>query len=97
MHLDGVVVVSVDAFVVDDAVHADQVIKAIAKTDRELITEIHLFDVYKGDKLEKGKKSLAIQVRLEPQASTLTDAQIIDVSDRIVANVTKATGGVLRK
>lgn len=84
------------AFVVDDGIMADQIIKAIAKVDRTLITDIHTFDVYYGDKLEKGKKSLAIQVRFEPQSGTLTDAQILEVCDKIVANVSKVTGGVLR-
>ena len=84
------------AFVVDNAISADQVIKAIGKVDRSLITTIHIFDVYKGDKLEEGKKSLGIQVRLEPQNGTLTDAQITEVCDNIVSSVIKATGGALR-
>jgi phenylalanyl-tRNA synthetase beta chain len=84
------------AFVVDDTISADQVVKAIGKVDRSLITTIHIFDVYKGDKLEKGKKSLGIQVRLEPQNGTLTDAQITEVCDNIISSVIKATGGALR-
>jgi phenylalanyl-tRNA synthetase beta chain len=84
------------AFVVDDAVPASQVIKAIEKADRALITSIHIFDVYKGEKLPDGKKSLAIQVRLEPQTGTLTDAQIGEVCDKIVSSVSKATDGALR-
>lgn len=84
------------AFVVEDTVFADQIVKAVGKADRTLISAIHIFDVYKGDKLEKGKKSLAIQVRLEPQSGTLTDAQITEVCDKIVSTVFQATGGVLR-
>ena len=82
---------------VEDAVSADKVVKAIAKVDRDLISAIQIFDVYKGDKLQNHEKSLAIQVRLEPQTGTLTDAQITEVCDRIVEGVSKATGGVLRK
>ncbi len=84
------------AFVVDDAVPADQVVKAVAKGDRAFITAIHIFDVYKGEKLPKGKKSLAIQVRLESQTGTLTDAQITEVCDKIISSVSKATKGALR-
>jgi len=84
------------AFVVDDAVSADQVIRAVAKGDRVLITAIHIFDIYKGDNLPKGKKSLAVQVRLEPQAGTLTDAQIAEVCEKVIASVSKTTGGGLR-
>jgi phenylalanyl-tRNA synthetase beta chain len=85
------------AFVVDDAIAADKVVNAISKADRDLITAIHIFDVYKGDKLAANEKSLAIQVRLEPQSGTLTETQITEVCDKIVENVSKATGGVLRK
>jgi len=84
------------AFVVDDAVTADQIVKTVAKVDRSLITTIHIFDVYTGDRFEKGKKSLAIEVRMEPQSGTLTDAQITEVCDNIVSSVIKATGGALR-
>lgn len=80
----------------DDAITADQIVKTVAKVDRSLITTIHIFDVYKGDKLEMGKKSLAIQVRLEPQSGTLTDAQITEVCNNIISSVIKATGGALR-
>jgi len=84
------------AFLVDETVPADQIIKTIAKVDRRLITTIHIFDIYRGDKLEKGKKSLALQVRFEPQTGTLTDEQITEVSDKIIAQVIKVTGGTLR-
>lgn len=84
------------AFVVDETIAADQVMKAIGKVDRSLIATIHIFDVYKGDKLENGKKSLGIQIRLEPQNGTLTDAQITEVCGNIVSSVIKATGGALR-
>ncbi|MDF3033935.1 MAG: pheT [Alphaproteobacteria bacterium] len=84
------------AFLVDEVVPADQVVKAATKADRTLITAIHIFDAYKGEKLPEGKKSLAIQVRLEPEAGTLTEAQITEVCDKIVSNVIKATNGALR-
>jgi phenylalanyl-tRNA synthetase beta chain len=84
------------AFVVDDHVPADDIIKSISKVDRDLITDIEIFDVYKGDKIEMNKKSLAIQVRFEPQSGTLTDLQITELCDKIVAQVTKTTGGTLR-
>lgn len=84
------------AFVVEEVVPADQLVKAVAKADRALIAAIHIFDVYKGEKLPHGKKSLAVQVRLEPQAGTMTEAQIMEVCEKIVASVSKATGGGLR-
>ena len=63
---------------------------------RALITGVELFDVYAGKGIEDGKKSLAIAVTLQPTEKTMTDAEIEAVSKKVVAQVNKATGGVLR-
>ena len=55
-----------------------------------------LFDVYQGDRLPAGKKSLAIEVMFQPRERTLTDAEIEAASQKVVAAVTKATGATLR-
>ena len=64
--------------------------------DKNLITSINVFDVYASQDLKDDKKSVALSVRLEPADATLTDAEIEDVSQRIVAAVEKAVGGQLR-
>jgi phenylalanyl-tRNA synthetase beta chain len=84
------------AFVVDGAVMADVIIKAAKSVERDLIERIDIFDVYKGKGVPDGKKSLAISVRLQPKDKTLTDAEIEIIAQKIVAAVTKATGGTLR-
>ncbi|HUC10300.1 MAG TPA: phenylalanine--tRNA ligase subunit beta [Stellaceae bacterium] len=84
------------AFVVDQAVTAESVLRAARGVDRKLVSEIRLFDVYEGAGLPPGKKSLAITVRLQPQDRTLTDSEIEGFSKRLVAQVEKATGGQLR-
>ncbi len=84
------------AFVVDTATPTATLLRAAAGAERTLIAGVTLFDVYEGDKLEPGKKSLAIEVVLQPRAQTLTDAEIEAASQKIVAAVAKATGGVLR-
>ena len=61
-----------------------------------MITGVSLFDVFHGGNLGEGKKSLAINVTLQPLKKTLTDAEIDAVAESVVANVEKATGGVLR-
>ena len=55
-----------------------------------------VFDVYQGQSVPEGKKSLAISVKLQPTERTLTDAEIDAVGQRIVASVAKATGASLR-
>jgi phenylalanyl-tRNA synthetase beta chain len=84
------------AFVVDAAVTADAVLKAAKAAERDLIERIDIFDVYEGKGVPDGKKSLAISVRLQPKDKTLTDAEIEAIAQKIVAAVTKATGGALR-
>jgi phenylalanyl-tRNA synthetase beta chain len=84
------------AFVVDQGVSAETLLRAARGIDRELVAEIRLFDVYQGTGLPEGKKSLAITVVLQPQERTLTDAEIEDFSKRLIAQVEKATGGKLR-
>jgi phenylalanyl-tRNA synthetase beta chain len=84
------------AFIVDDAKPAADVVRAALGADKALIADVSLFDVYRGERMAAGKKSLAIEVTLQPREKTLTDAEIEAVSNKIVAAVMKATGGTLR-
>lgn len=84
------------AFVVDTKVTAAQVLKAARGADQALIERVDVFDLYEGKGMPEGKKSLAIAVTLQPKEKTLTEADIDAVAQKIVAAVTKATGGVLR-
>ncbi len=84
------------AFVVDDGVPAQDVVRAAFGADKQLIADVALFDVYRGERMAAGKKSLAIEVTLQPREKTLTDADIEAASAKIVSAVVKATGGTLR-
>jgi len=84
------------AFLMDSHVTADAVLRAARGAERNLIAGVTLFDVYEGDKLPEGKKSLAIDVVFQPRERTLTDAEIEIAAQKVVAAVAKATGAVLR-
>jgi phenylalanyl-tRNA synthetase beta chain len=84
------------AFIVDRTVKAADVVRAAQGVDRKLITGIAVFDVYEGTGIDPGKKSIAIAVTLQPREKTLTDQEIDAVAGKIVAEVGKRTGGVLR-
>ncbi|WP_112320531.1 phenylalanine--tRNA ligase subunit beta [Oceanibium sediminis] len=88
------------AFVVDQDVDSEALLRAALGADKALIADVSVFDVFTGERAEAqmgaGKKSIAIAVRLEPTAGTLTDKQIEAVSSKVVSNVAKATGGTLR-
>jgi phenylalanyl-tRNA synthetase beta chain len=84
------------AFIVDRAVKAADIVRAAQGVDRKLIAGITVFDVYEGPGIEAGKKSIAIAVTLQPREKTMTDQEIDAVGAKIVAEVGKRTGGVLR-
>lgn len=84
------------AFLVARDVAAADVLKAAQAADRKLITGADVFDIYEGQGVPEGQKSVAVSVRLQPREKTLTDQEIEAVAARIVAQVGKAVGGTLR-
>ncbi|HEY6024125.1 MAG TPA: phenylalanine--tRNA ligase subunit beta [Pseudolabrys sp.] len=84
------------AFVVDSTVRAADIVRAAQNVDKKLISNVIVFDVYEGKGIEPGKKSIAIAVTIQPREKTMTDAEIDALSAKIVAEVSKRTGGVLR-
>ena len=83
------------SFVVPQSTPAETALRAARTTDRTLIDSVTLFDIYEGDRVPSGHKALGLEVTIQPREKTLTDADIEAVSARIVAAVTKATGGAL--
>ena len=85
------------AFVVDESIAAETLLRAARGVDRKLIVDVRLFDVYRGKGVDPGKKSLAITIVLQPVEATLTDEAIEAFSQKLIAAVEKATGGTLRR
>jgi phenylalanyl-tRNA synthetase beta chain len=90
------------AFIVDRSVKSGDIVRAAQGVDKKLITDVTVFDVYQasGNYEARGipadKKSIAIAVTIQPREKTLTDQEIEAVAAKIVAEVTKKTGGSLR-
>ncbi|MBP1887146.1 phenylalanine--tRNA ligase subunit beta [Sinorhizobium mexicanum] len=84
------------AFVVDKTVEAAAILRAASGADRKLVTGVNVFDVFEGASLGEGKKSVAIEVTIQPVERTLTDEDFEALTSKIIANVAKSTGGVLR-
>ena len=84
------------AFVLDRNVPAGDVVRAAQGADKALIAAVSVFDVFEGGSLGHDKKSLAIAVTLAPKDRTLTDQDIEAVSQKIIAEVRRATGGEIR-
>jgi len=85
------------AFVVDHTVKAADIVRTAQAVDRKLIASVSVFDVYEGPGVEAGKKSVAIAVTIQPREKTMTDQEIDALGAKIVAEVSKRTGGVLRR
>ena len=84
------------AFVVDTKVEAEQMIRAARGADKKLISNVSVFDVFEDSSLGKDKKSIALEITLQPREKSLTDAEIETVSSKVIEKVTKATGAILR-
>ena len=84
------------AVVVDESVPAAQVEALITQTGQPLLTAIRLFDVYRGDQLGQGKKSLAYSLTFQAEDRTLTDKAVAKQQQKIVQRLTKELGAKLR-
>ena len=84
------------AFVVDAGVAAGDLVRAAQGAEKKLITGVAVFDIFEGPSLGEGKKSLAIEVTLQPRGQSMTDEDIDAVANKVVAQVKKATGGEIR-
>jgi phenylalanyl-tRNA synthetase beta chain len=84
------------AFIVDRTVKAGDIVRAAQGADRKLIASVSVFDLYEGKGVAQDKKSIAIAVTIQPREKTMTDEEIDALGKKIVAEVTKKTGGTLR-
>ncbi|MCZ4291039.1 phenylalanine--tRNA ligase subunit beta [Hoeflea alexandrii] len=84
------------AFVVDTGVPAATLVRAAQGADKALITGVNVFDLFAGPSLGEGKKSVAIEITIQPRDRTLTDEDLDKLAKSVIANVEKSSGGVLR-
>ena len=84
------------AFIVDKNIQAQELLNLIKNVDLNLIKDISIFDVYEGEKIPNGKKSLAFKVMIQSDNKTLTDNDINGVSNKIINTLEEKTGSKLR-
>ena len=84
------------AFVIDTKYSSGEIVNLVKKIDNELIKNVKIFDVYQGDNIESGKKSVAFSVTLEPKDRTLNEKDIEHISKKIISTVQEITGATLR-
>jgi len=84
------------AIIADDSVLAGDIADIIKKSAGKLLEDIKLFDIYKGTQIEAGKKSMAYAIVLRANDKTLTDEEVTAVMNKILKNIEKQTGALLR-
>jgi len=84
------------AFVIDEKYSSGEIIDLVKKINKELIKEVKVFDIYQGDNIAAGKKSIAFNVTLEPKDKTLSEKDIDEVSKKIISIVQEKTDATLR-
>jgi len=82
-------------FIVSDDIPSGDIKKEILKTDSSLIKEVKIFDLYKGEKLEDGKKSLAFNVILQPKETSLTSEELELFNQKVINHINKKFDAIL--
>ena len=85
------------SMLIDKAVTFGQLKHIAQKTERKLLKEVAVFDVYQGDKLPAGKKSYALSFTLQDDEKTLTDKSIYTIMQKLIYNFAKEAGAEVRK
>ncbi|HEX8562026.1 MAG TPA: phenylalanine--tRNA ligase subunit beta [Flavobacterium sp.] len=84
------------ALLVDQSVAFDAIYKIARQTEKSLLKDINLFDVYEGENLPQGKKSYAVSFVIQDNAKTLTDAQVDKIISKLRQNFEAELGATLR-
>ena len=84
------------SLLIDKAVRYAEIEKVAIETERKLLREVNLFDVYEGKNLEAGKKSYAISFTMQDSSKTMTDQQVDQIMSRIQAALADKLGAALR-
>jgi phenylalanyl-tRNA synthetase beta chain len=84
------------ALVIDKTISYKEIEDLAWQTERQLLREVSLFDVYEGDKLGEGKKSYAVSFILQDEQATLTDKQIEKIMEKLTKVYTEKLGAVIR-
>ena len=85
------------AVLVPEKVGSGELIEAIRSSGEELIEQVELFDVYQGDKIAAGTKSVAISITYRDQEKTLADDAVQVVHQKIIQLIGNRFGGLLRE
>ena len=84
------------AFIIDKKINVQDLVNVISNVDKNLISNIKVFDVYEGDNIPENQKSIAISVTIQSQEKTLKDADLDQINKSIIETVENKTGAKIR-
>ena len=84
------------AFVIDKNYNANEIETLVKNVNPDIIKSVKTFDVFEGQNLPEGKKSLAINVILQSESKTLTESDLEHISNKIIETVKEKTGATIR-
>ena len=84
------------AFLIDKSVPAKNIIDSVKKKNSKLISDVKIFDVYKGEGVSSELISVGIEITIQPRESSMKDEEIEKICSEIIAEVNKSTGAILR-
>ena len=85
------------AFIIEEDIDSEKVIQVAKSINKNLIKDVFIYDVYKGNKIPAGKKSIAIKVLIQPIHETLTDEDLEKISSDLIDSINKKISGTLRE
>ena len=84
------------AFILDKNFRAQELIEIITNVDKDLIKSVKVFDVYEGDNIEEGKKSIALNVKIQSSEKTLNEEDLNKINQLIISTVESKTDAKIR-
>ena len=85
------------SLVLDKGVSYAQIREIIGQTEKKLVREVSVFDIYEGKNIPEGKKAYALGIILQDEEKTLTEAEITRVMDRLIGSFEQKLGALIRK
>ena len=85
------------AFLIDKEIDSDKICQIAKSTNKDLITNVMILDIYEGEKIPQDMKSIAIKVTIQPIQETLTDSELEEISTDLINAIEKRLSGTLRE
>ena len=85
------------AFLIDEELESERICQVVKSVNKDLITDVIILDIYRGEKIPQHMKSIAIKVTIQPIQETLTDSELEGISANIINSIEKKLSGSLRE